>query len=133
MRGNAFDRYIAFVLIIVGLLCLLHGASKPLLWYAGNRTSGHITSIENGISKTGAIKTHYSFQTASGEIVSGSAMAAGSLGTAQFRTIRVAYLEHFPDINMPAYGGYAAFIGIGWAVAGLFSAGVGLMLRKKTV
>lgn len=33
---------------------------------------------------------------------------------------------------MPAYGGYAAFIGIGWTVAGVFAGGMGLMLRRKS-
>lgn len=132
MRSNGFDRLAAGLLVIIGIVCLLQGASKPLLWFAGSRTSGHITGVATEVSRTGAISTHYSFQTAGGETVRGTAMAAGSLGTAQYRTIHVAYLEHFPDINMPAYGGYAAFIGIGWTLVGLFAAGVGLMLRKKS-
>lgn len=132
MRSNGFDRLVARLLLIIGIVCLLQGASKPLLWFAGSRTSGHIIGVANEVSRTGALRTYYSFQTAGGETVRGAAMAAGSLGTDQYRTIRVAYLEQFPDINMPAYGGYAAFIGIGWTVAGLFATGVGLMLRRKS-
>ena len=130
MRRWPFDRFVAMGLILVGTFCLLQAGSKALLWFAGSRAPGHIVSVDRGVSKTGAFWTSYTFQTAGKETQSGSAMSAGTAAGALHRRIDVAYLPLLPDINMPAYGGYAAVIGAGWTLAGLACLGAGAVLGK---
>jgi|GEM_PF-6846821 len=130
------DRFAARMLIIIGVLCLLQAAVKPILWFAGARATGVITHMERGVSKTGALWLNYSFTTKDNKLAQGSAMAGGVNSTVLHRKVQVAYLPFYPDINMPASAGYAAVIFGGWTLTGLFCMVVGRVIdvprRKKT-
>jgi len=107
----------SLLLLVAGILLLAQGTTKPLLWLAGARTVGYISYQEKTVSSRGALWIRYKFSTPDGGSYSGTAMTSSKNAT--FRTIQVAYLSAFPGMNMPAYKGYALFLGVAWSVAGI--------------
>ena len=116
MKTSSMHTWMSAALLIVALCCLAQGASKALLWFNGSRASGLIISVENTVSSRGAYWHRYQFSTAEGKRVDGTAM---SERIPLYTSIRVAYLPIMPEINMPAYGAYAAVMGVVWSAAGL--------------
>jgi len=118
------------LLTLVGLLCLLQGLSKALLWFGGARAPGHIAFQEKAVSRSGATWVRYQFTDRVGAIHYGTAMTAKQ-GAVRTR-MQVAYLPLMPGLNMPAYGSYAALLGFAWSLAGLLPLGVSrLFLQAK--
>ena len=127
-----------YCLVIAGALCLLHGLTKPLLWFAGKRTTALIRYQENTVTARGAYWVRYAFSTPDGLMHTGTAMTA--VKSARLAIVRVAYLPSFPGLNMPAYGGYAALMGAAWSgtglmliLAGRVAANAGRLRHKKTI
>jgi hypothetical protein len=99
----------------MGLLAF--GLSRPLLLWVGRRAPGFIVFQERGVSTRGAYKVRYHFITADGRDCTGTAFTA--LREARLVRVSIAYCPLVPQVNMPAYGGYAAITGLGWGLAGL--------------
>lgn len=119
-----------WILLIAGILCLTQGLSKALLWVAGRRAPGHIAFQENTVSTRGATWVRYTFMTRDGRTYSGTAMTAAK--GALFTRVQVAYLPGLPSVNMPAYGGYAALLGLAWSCAGLAFMGTSLLFTRSS-
>ena len=98
------------------------GLSRPLLLTLGTRAPGHIVSQEGGVTTRGAYGVRYRFTAKDGSEYTGTAFTASK--DARFSRVSIAYFSLFPDLNMPAYGGYAAIIGLGWGLAGLVVLGI---------
>ncbi len=118
----------SWILLVAGGLCLAQGLSKGVLWAAGRRVPGHIAYQENTVSSRGATWVRYTFTTGDGQSYSGTAMTAAQ--GALFTRVEVAYLPFLPSVNMPAYGGYAALMGIAWSLVGLVAMGVSLLFKR---
>lgn len=112
----------SLLLLAAGLLMLGQGLTKPLLWLSGARAEGYISYQENAVSSRGALWVRYSFNTPDGDSYSGTAMTSSKNAT--FRSMQVAYLPVWPELNMPAYKGYSLFIGAAWSLAGVALIGV---------
>lgn len=119
---------VALLLATAGCLCLAQGISKPLLWFGGERATAVISYQENTVSSRGATWTRYRFTAQDGTHYTGTAMtgAKGVSGVA----VKVAYLRFYPDLNMPAYGGYTTLLGIIWFVTGLVLIGISRLFRR---
>ncbi len=120
---------VSLLLLVVACLCLLQGLSKGALWLFGARTDGHVVFQENTVSTRGASWVRYSFVARDGSRRDGTAMTASE--HALHARVRIAYLEPFPEINLPAYGPYAAVIGSGWTLLGLCLLLISRLLRTK--
>jgi hypothetical protein len=120
--------FTSVLLSLIGALCLLQGLSKALLWAGGARAVGRIAFQENTVSSRGATWVRYEFHDREGRVRSGTAMTAikGALNT----HVQVAYLPLAPGLNMPAYGGYAALMGIAWSLTGLLLLGLSRLILK---
>jgi hypothetical protein len=121
---------VSLVLLVIGLLFMAQGVSKPVLWFLGARSPGYISYQENSVSSRGALWVRYKFTTADGLTHSGTAMTASK--NSRFLSMQVAYLPFFPDLNMPAYGGYAALLGSVWFFSGMLVGGISRLFMRKT-
>lgn len=121
---------ISVLLLVIGSLFLAQGLTKPLLWLAGARSAGYISYQENAVSSRGALWVRYTFSTPDGTTHTGTAMT--STKNARFRSMQVAYLPIYPDLNMPAYMGYAALISIAWSLSGIIMVGVSRLFMKAS-
>lgn len=119
----------SWILLITGTLCLAQGLSKGLLWVAGRRAPGHIAFQERAVSTRKATWVRYTFFAQDGRIYSGTAMTATP--DALFTRVQIAYLPVLPSVNMPAYGGYAALLGLAWLCTGLVLMGASLLFVQK--
>jgi len=128
MKRRRKPSWTSRILLIAGLLCLAQGLSKGLLWVAGHRTTGYIAFQENTVTTRGATWVRYRFTTAAGQPASGTAMTAAK--GAVFTRVQVLYLPVLPDLNMPAYGGYAALLGLAWGLLGLLLAALGRLFHQ---
>lgn len=117
-----------WILLIVGILCLVQGFSKALLWVAGRRAPGHIAFQERTVSTRKATWVRYTFTAQDGRTYSGTAMTAAQ--EALFTRVQVAYLPILPSLNMPAYSGYAALLGLAWSITGLALMGTSLLFKQ---
>jgi len=126
---GAFDRAVSRLFLLLGLGFLLMGLSKPLLLGLGTRAPGHIVSQEGGVSTRGAFGVRYRFTARDGREHTGTAFTASK--DARFARVSIAYLSIFPQLNMPAYGGYAAITGLGWALAGLMALVIGWSIGSR--
>jgi len=125
---GAFDWAVSRLLLLLGLGFLLMGLSKPLLLSLGARAPGRIVSQEGGVSTRGAYGVRYRFTTKDGRECTGTAFTASK--DARFARVAIAYFTFFPELNMPAYGGYAAITGLGWGLGALLALGVGRALGR---
>jgi hypothetical protein len=117
------------ILMVLGLVCLGQGLLKGVLWVAGSRATGLVVYQEDAVTRQGATWTRYAFTARNGRPYDGRAMTAAK-GALHAR-VRIAYLPLVPDLNMPAYGGYATVLGLAWSCLGLVLLGSGRVLRAK--
>lgn len=113
------------------MICLLQGITKPLLWFGGQQATGWVSLAERGVSRSGAFWVEYNFRAGDQRTYTGTAMAGGNRDSMTLRKVSILYLQNYPELNMPANGGYAALMGAGWALLGGVLAGSGWILRCR--
>ena len=115
------------LLLLATVLCWIEAAQYVALLSIGEETNAYVSFSQKNFSRHTTYENYYQFHTDDGSLFTGS-FTAGK----EFRSVKIRYLNPFPEINSPGSDSVLIFYALCWFCAGTLILWLRLnWLRKK--